>query len=115
MIKGDLDQTRAAVIDVGTNAIVDDPSRKSGYRLVGDVDFEQACKVLWMGDSVREVFIALWKRRRPALFPICGGWGGKVEVERFEDVFSECVLRLCRPPRAWGKEWIAMRVEEGER
>ncbi|KAF9608937.1 hypothetical protein IFM89_012105 [Coptis chinensis] len=33
--------------------IIDDPSRKSGYRLVGDVDFEQACKVLWMGDSVR--------------------------------------------------------------
>ncbi|KAF9594398.1 hypothetical protein IFM89_031000 [Coptis chinensis] len=30
---------------------IDDPSRKSGYRLRGDVDFEQACKVLWMGDS----------------------------------------------------------------
>ncbi|RWW25369.1 hypothetical protein GW17_00010287 [Ensete ventricosum] len=34
----------AAVIDVGTNAI-DDPSRKSGYRLVGDVDFKEASKV----------------------------------------------------------------------
>ncbi|KAF9620960.1 hypothetical protein IFM89_015782 [Coptis chinensis] len=44
MIKGDWIKPGAAVIDVGTNA-VDDPSRKSGYRLVGDVDFEQACKV----------------------------------------------------------------------
>jgi len=32
------------VIDVGTNS-VDDPTRKSGYRLVGDVDFEEASKV----------------------------------------------------------------------
>ncbi|PIA44450.1 hypothetical protein AQUCO_01700209v1 [Aquilegia coerulea] len=44
MIKGDWIKPGAAVIDVGTNA-VDDPSRKAGYRLVGDVDFEQACKV----------------------------------------------------------------------
>ncbi|KAL5708721.1 Bifunctional protein FolD 2 [Ranunculus cassubicifolius] len=44
MIKGDWIKPGAAVIDVGTNA-VDDPSRKSGYRLVGDVDFEQARKV----------------------------------------------------------------------
>ncbi|KAF6147018.1 hypothetical protein GIB67_036737 [Kingdonia uniflora] len=44
MVKGDWIKPGAAVIDVGTNA-VDDPSRKSGFRLVGDVDFEQACKV----------------------------------------------------------------------
>lgn len=44
MIKGNWIKPGAAVIDVGTNA-VDDPSRKSGYRLVGDVDFEEACKV----------------------------------------------------------------------
>ncbi|KAL5996069.1 Bifunctional protein FolD 2 [Asimina triloba] len=44
MIKGDWIKPGAAVIDVGTNAI-DDPSRKSGYRLVGDVDFQEACKV----------------------------------------------------------------------
>ncbi|KAI3975269.1 hypothetical protein MKX01_033509 [Papaver californicum] len=44
MIKGDWIKPGAAVIDVGTNA-VDDPSRKSGYRLVGDVDFKQVCKV----------------------------------------------------------------------
>ncbi|CAN6558650.1 unnamed protein product [Malus baccata var. baccata] len=44
MIKGCWIKPGAAVIDVGTNAI-DDPSRKSGYRLVGDVDFQEACKV----------------------------------------------------------------------
>ena len=32
------------MIDVGTNA-VDDPRKKSGYRLVGDVDFQEASKV----------------------------------------------------------------------
>ncbi|KAL8518463.1 hypothetical protein ACS0TY_009731 [Phlomoides rotata] len=44
MIKGSWIKPGAAVIDVGTNA-VDDPSKKSGYKLVGDVDFEEACKV----------------------------------------------------------------------
>ncbi|KAH6796490.1 Amino acid dehydrogenase family protein [Perilla frutescens var. hirtella] len=43
MIKGNWIKPGAAVIDVGTNA-VDDPSKKSGYRLVGDVDFQEACK-----------------------------------------------------------------------
>lgn len=43
-IKGSWLKPGAAVIDVGTNA-VDDPSRKSGYRLVGDVDYEEGCKV----------------------------------------------------------------------
>lgn len=43
-IKGNWIKPGAAVIDVGTNA-VDDSSRKSGYRLVGDVDFHEACKV----------------------------------------------------------------------
>lgn len=43
-IKGSWIKPGAAVIDVGTNA-VDDRSRKSGYRLVGDVDFREACKV----------------------------------------------------------------------
>ncbi|KAM2954852.1 hypothetical protein FF1_033083 [Malus domestica] len=38
MIKGSCVKPGAAVIVLGTNAI-DDPSRKSGYRLVGDVDF----------------------------------------------------------------------------
>ncbi|XP_073292155.1 bifunctional protein FolD 2-like [Primulina huaijiensis] len=44
MIKGSWIKPGAAVIDVGRNA-VDDPSKKSGYRLVGDVDFHEACKV----------------------------------------------------------------------
>ncbi|KAL8533584.1 hypothetical protein ACS0TY_009838 [Phlomoides rotata] len=44
MIKGSWIKPGAAVIDVGTNA-VDDPSKISGYKLVGDVDFEEACKV----------------------------------------------------------------------
>ncbi|CAH2053912.1 unnamed protein product, partial [Thlaspi arvense] len=44
MIKGNWIKPGAAVIDVGTNA-VNDPSRKSGYRLVGDVDFAEASKV----------------------------------------------------------------------
>lgn len=44
MIKGSWIKPGAAVIDVGTNA-VDDQTRKSGYRLVGDVDFHEACKV----------------------------------------------------------------------
>ncbi|XP_073009374.1 bifunctional protein FolD 2 [Typha latifolia] len=44
MIKGDWIKPGAAVIDVGTNS-VDDPSKKVGYRLVGDVDFQEASKV----------------------------------------------------------------------
>nr|GMD70988.1 protein LOW PSII ACCUMULATION 1, chloroplastic [Ipomoea batatas] len=44
MIKGSWIKPGAAVIDVGTNA-VDDPTKKSGYRLVGDVDFQEASKV----------------------------------------------------------------------
>lgn len=43
-IKGSWIKPGAAVIDVGTNAI-DDPTRKSGYRLVGDVNFHEACDV----------------------------------------------------------------------
>nr|KJB47088.1 hypothetical protein B456_008G010500 [Gossypium raimondii] len=44
MIKGSWIKPGAAVIDVGTNA-VDDPTKRSGYRLVGDVDFEAAFRV----------------------------------------------------------------------
>ncbi|KAF9615914.1 hypothetical protein IFM89_027153 [Coptis chinensis] len=48
----------------------------------------------------------------PALFPGLRLVGeGKLRWETVEDVFSECVLRLCRPSRAGGKEWIAIRVE----
>ncbi|HUU26209.1 MAG TPA: bifunctional methylenetetrahydrofolate dehydrogenase/methenyltetrahydrofolate cyclohydrolase FolD [archaeon] len=41
MIPGDWIKPGAVVIDVGTNR-VEDSSRKSGYRLVGDVHFESA-------------------------------------------------------------------------
>lgn len=41
MVKGDWIKPGALVIDVGVNRI-DDPSKKSGYRLVGDVDYDAA-------------------------------------------------------------------------
>ncbi len=44
MVKGDWIKPGAAVIDVGINR-VDDPSAKQGYRIVGDVDFEEAKEV----------------------------------------------------------------------
>ncbi|KAH7292770.1 hypothetical protein KP509_29G084700 [Ceratopteris richardii] len=44
MVKGDWIKPGAAVIDVGTN-YVKDPTKKSGQRLVGDVDFTEAKKV----------------------------------------------------------------------
>ena len=43
MIKGNWIKKGAAVIDVGTNS-VEDKSKKSGYALVGDVDFNEAKK-----------------------------------------------------------------------
>ncbi len=56
MVKADWVKPGAVVIDVGINR-VDDPTRKRGYRLVGDVDFE----------AVREV--AGW------ITPVPGGVG----------------------------------------
>ncbi len=44
MIKGDMLKSGTAVIDVGINR-VDDETRKRGYRLVGDVDFDSAKEV----------------------------------------------------------------------
>ncbi|KAL5791792.1 hypothetical protein ACOSP7_000386 [Xanthoceras sorbifolium] len=44
MIKGSWIKPGAAAIDVGTNAVADQ-TKKAGYRLVGDVHFEEACKV----------------------------------------------------------------------
>jgi methylenetetrahydrofolate dehydrogenase (NADP+)/methenyltetrahydrofolate cyclohydrolase len=44
MVRGDWLKPGAVVIDVGVNR-VDDTSRDRGYRLVGDVDFEEACEV----------------------------------------------------------------------
>lgn len=44
MVRGDWIKPGAVVIDVGVNA-VDDPSRDKGYRLVGDVAFDEAKEV----------------------------------------------------------------------
>ena len=43
-VRGDWLKPGAVVIDVGTN-FIDDSSKKSGHRLVGDVDFESAIEV----------------------------------------------------------------------
>jgi len=43
-VKGDWIKPGATVIDVGTN-VIDDATRKSGKRLVGDVDFDAAIEV----------------------------------------------------------------------
>ncbi len=44
MIRGDWIKPGAYVIDVGTNR-KEDPTKKSGYRLVGDVAFDEALEV----------------------------------------------------------------------
>jgi methylenetetrahydrofolate dehydrogenase (NADP+)/methenyltetrahydrofolate cyclohydrolase len=44
MVHGDWIKPGAVVIDVGINH-VEDSSRKKGYRLVGDVAYEEACQV----------------------------------------------------------------------
>lgn len=44
MVRGDWIKPGAAIVDVGINP-VDDPTRKQGYRLVGDVAFDEAKEV----------------------------------------------------------------------
>ena len=44
MVRGDWLKPGAVVIDVGVNA-VDDPGTEKGYRLTGDVAFEEASEV----------------------------------------------------------------------
>ncbi len=44
MVKGDWIKPGAIIIDVGINS-KDDPTRKRGYRLVGDVDHDEAAEV----------------------------------------------------------------------
>ncbi len=44
MVRGDWIKSGAVVIDVGINR-VEDSSQKKGYRLVGDVAYEEACQV----------------------------------------------------------------------
>jgi 5,10-methylene-tetrahydrofolate dehydrogenase/methenyl tetrahydrofolate cyclohydrolase len=47
MVRGDWIKPGAVVIDVGVNRM-DDATKKSGYRLVGDVNFEEAREVAGM-------------------------------------------------------------------
>lgn len=44
LVHSDWIKPGAVVIDVGVSP-VDDPSKKRGYKLVGDVDYEEANKV----------------------------------------------------------------------
>jgi methylenetetrahydrofolate dehydrogenase (NADP+)/methenyltetrahydrofolate cyclohydrolase len=44
MVTGDMVRPGAVVIDVGVNR-VDDPNAKRGYKLVGDVAFDEARQV----------------------------------------------------------------------
>ena len=51
MVKGDWVKPGAVVIDVGTHR-VDDPTAKRGYRLTGDVDFDEVAQVAgWITPS----------------------------------------------------------------
>jgi methylenetetrahydrofolate dehydrogenase (NADP+)/methenyltetrahydrofolate cyclohydrolase len=43
-VKADMVQPGAVVIDVGVNR-VDDPTARKGYRLVGDIAFDEVCEV----------------------------------------------------------------------
>jgi methylenetetrahydrofolate dehydrogenase (NADP+)/methenyltetrahydrofolate cyclohydrolase len=43
LVRGDMIKPGAAIIDVGVNR-VPDASKKNGFRLRGDVDFESACE-----------------------------------------------------------------------
>eukprot|EP00831_Metopus_contortus_P052862 TRINITY_DN44401_c0_g1_i2.p3 TRINITY_DN44401_c0_g1~~TRINITY_DN44401_c0_g1_i2.p3 ORF type:complete len:130 (+),score=15.28 TRINITY_DN44401_c0_g1_i2:370-759(+) len=77
-VKADWIKPGALVIDMGNNTI-DDPSRQSGFRVVGDVDFAEAKKVAGyitpvpkgMGPMIiamlmQNLFIA-WKRHNFSL------------------------------------------------
>ncbi len=81
MITGDMLKTGAAVIDVGINQ-KPDPTKKRGYRLVGDVEFETAKEVagaitpvpggvgpmtiaMLMQNTLRAAEIGLSKREAP--------------------------------------------------
>jgi len=46
-VKGEWVKPGAVIIDVGTNPLID-PTKKAGFRLVGDVDFAGAKKVASM-------------------------------------------------------------------
>jgi 5,10-methylene-tetrahydrofolate dehydrogenase/methenyl tetrahydrofolate cyclohydrolase len=80
LVRGSWVKPGAVVIDVGTNA-VDDPSKKLGYRLVGDCHFQEvsevASKISPVPGGVGPMTIAMllknafisWKRSLPVASP----------------------------------------------
>jgi len=73
-VTADMVKPGVVVIDVGTNRI-EDPSTKSGYRLVGDVDF----------DSVKEV--------AKAITPVPGGVGPMTIAMLLSNTVKACEMR----------------------
>ena len=73
-VTADMVKPGVVVIDVGTNRI-EDPSTKSGYRLVGDVDF----------DSVKEV--------AKAITPVPGGVGPMTIAMLLSNTVKACEIQ----------------------
>jgi methylenetetrahydrofolate dehydrogenase (NADP+)/methenyltetrahydrofolate cyclohydrolase len=59
VIKADMVREGAVVIDVGVNRIPD-PSKKSGFRLVGDVDFDAAARKSTLTTNLTSCSSAAW-------------------------------------------------------
>lgn len=76
-VKGDWLKPGAVVIDVGTNYIPDE-SKKSGQRLVGDVDYESAVEVASM------------------ITPVPGGVGPMTVAMLLENVYDACEAYMAR-------------------
>lgn len=73
-VTADMVKPGVVVIDVGTNRI-EDPSTKSGYRLVGDVDF----------DSVKEI--------AKAITPVPGGVGPMTIAMLLSNTVKSCEMQ----------------------
>jgi len=73
-VNADMVKPGVVVIDVGTNRI-EDPSSKSGYRLVGDVDF----------DAVKEV--------AKAITPVPGGVGPMTIAMLLSNTVKACLMQ----------------------
>ncbi len=87
MIRGDWIKPGAFVIDVGINH-VDDPTREKGYRLAGDVAFDEALEVAG------------------AITPVPGGVGPMTIAMLLQSTLKAAAARLRKlrsaPPR-WGR------------
>lgn len=78
LIRGDMVREGAVVIDVGVNR-VDDPAAKKGYRLVGDVAFEEAAA------------------RASAISPVPGGVGPMTITMLLRNTLEAARRRLAAP------------------